>query len=137
MQISFFSFLGLHVLAGVFGWQIWPLTNYPMFSRSYPEFKEYKTIFVESVYPDRSIRWNRAMFNTGNPRDLRLLAYLNETADKKRLDSYLLSRAQKLYKTMPDPTALHVLRATFQIDSQNQKLIKTEQVIREIPFNTK
>ncbi|MNL40746.1 hypothetical protein D3C87_1631160 [compost metagenome] len=103
-----------------------------MFSKSIPSFEELNTVFVESVYPDGNVRWNRGMFNTGNPRDLRLLRYLRNDMNLDEVDHYLLSRAQILYHDKDGPQSLQVFKASFRV--KDNHIAKTESLIREIPF---
>lgn len=133
MRLSFYVFIAAHLLAAFLAWRMWPLTDYPMFSKSIPAFETLDTVYVDSVFSNEKVRWNRGMFNTGNPRDIRLMKYLNHEEDFQLLDRYLLSRARLVYFDKEAPLSLQVLKASYVV--KDQQITKTETLLHEIPYS--
>ena len=94
--------LALHLVVVFFQIREWPLTDYPMFSKSINKFNKIETIFVYSIYPDHEYKWTRREIGEAISYETRLDPYLSNDEDTTATDKFVIQKAySKFFYNLP------------------------------------
>jgi len=131
LQILFWSFIILHVLAAIVPIRKWPLTDYPMFSKPVHQFNQISRLSLETVYADKVIPWERNDYGAIGLNDHRLQVYTHDVFNA-RVEDILKGKVDSNPR-LQNAVSIRIIRKTFvpQID----QLKVNQEIVREIPIS--